>query len=111
MESQSLTIPVIETITHVVQKDVFRSKKYRLALNLLMWSVVCWRSIPDVADVLSKCMKRHKEGNRIFVARLLLFLWDFTYMGGIFFLRRWCLIVLMWRNHRVTGVEKKLLSQ
>jgi hypothetical protein len=99
--ASSLTIPVVRTVSYVVHKDVFFSKKYRLAFNLLMWATVCWRSIPDVADVLFRCMQRHKEKRHSFLVRCLLFLWDFGWMGTFFFLRRWTMILIMWRTRRV----------
>lgn len=114
MSSSSVIIPLVKTISHVVAKDVFLSKKYRLALNLLMWATVCWRSIPDCNDFLYNCIRRHHDKKQYdAVKRTAYFFVDYMWMGAAFFARLLAMIIIMKRGRippRPPRVNKNLVD-
>lgn len=86
-QRRSIIIPVLSTVTKVVRKDVFTSKKYQLALTVLMWGLVCWGSIPDCSSTVSRVIRlaRWKQYRKM-LGRLFV---DFTLMAFWFFVRKY----------------------
>src|SRR6478609_1133958 len=94
MPANSITVPVIQTIKSVVGKDLFTSKKFKLAINLLMWALVSWGSIPDCSRLVYKMMILWKNGNyRQLVIRSIL---NFTLMAVKFFIRRLLVVFVIY---------------
>lgn len=90
---------VISSIkTIVTSKNLWKSKKYLAALDLLMWSLVCWRSIPDAAFTLKRFILHWRR--KQWVRMMSIFCLDFGTMGVFFFVRRYLLLLIMaqWKH-------------
>jgi len=91
---RAITVPIISTVKKVVEKDVFTSKKYKLALNILMWGLTCWGSIPDCAILVSRVIKAwNKRHIKLLLYR---FFTDFFLMAFKFFVRRAGVVAVVW---------------
>jgi hypothetical protein len=87
-----ITINVATAIKDIVVKDLYSSKKYKLSLNLIMWSLACWGSIPDCAILVSTVIRNYQNKNiGKLVAR---FIADFFIMAVKFFIRRFGVVAV-----------------
>lgn len=76
---------IFRIIKVVVFKNIYSSKKFRLALNVLMMSLTCWASIPDCALMCSNIFRLYKEKKYGSLIKHLLV--DYFFMVFKFFLR------------------------
>lgn len=90
---KAVTIPVIATVKEVVNKNIYLSKKYRLACTVMIWAITCWGSIPDSAVLVSQAFKNLENYNyRKLFTRLFT---DFLLMAAKFFIRRAGILFVM----------------
>jgi len=93
-----IELPILSTVKEVVEKKIFSSKKYRLALIVLMWSLTCWGSIPD-------CVRLVRQGFQLWRQRsyrqmVFQCFGQFTAMAIYFFVRRYLILFGLWMTIR-----------
>ena len=87
--------PIGSALAKIAAKDMFKSHKYRLVLEVLMWALLAWRSVPDFTFLINRSIVSYKNGQYLKLMKRLCM--DYLSMGAKFFIRRALLVLIFCR--------------
>lgn len=91
----SSNFPIGSALAKIAAKDMFKSRKYRLVLEILMWALLAWRSLPDFTFLINRSVISYKNGQYVKLFKRIAM--DYLSMGAKFFIRRALLVLIFCR--------------
>jgi hypothetical protein len=100
-----LTVPLMPTIERLLAKDISRSKKYLLVLNVLVYVLTSWRAILDFQFLLQRVLYNYK--NKLYGRLVGKFILDYLCMASKFFIRRfmYMAVSMQWKEELTQSID------